>query len=227
MRFMRPTRTRLETSNWNQASTISVLTTSATSGQRVFVTLQRLESGHHYLAVRAMFADGGNSDVSNCVRVYLPQTPNDALRAEAGAYVGFDGTVTGVSPDMGFYLRQPSGMLAVRVIPSAQQATIAIGDLVSVAGVFAQDDQFHGPIIRQANITPQTGGNSVRSMAMTNKSLGGSVAGLPGAPNVWLPVKTFGRVSAFTLSKGCSFTIADGSAPGGIRVVSPFEPPSG
>ncbi|MHB9038149.1 MAG: fibronectin type III domain-containing protein [Armatimonadota bacterium] len=211
--------------NWDQASTVSVLTTSATSGQRVSVDLQGLESGHHYFAVRAMFADGGYSAVSNCVRVYLPRTPNDALRAEAGAYVGFDGTVTGVSPDMGFYLRQTSGMLAVRVIPSAQQTSVAIGDLVSATGMLTQDDQFHGPVIRQAHITSQTSGNSVRRMAMTNKALGGSIAGLPGAPNVWLPVKTWGRVSTLTLSNGCSFIINDGSVPGGVRVVSPFAPP--
>ncbi|MCE5315613.1 MAG: hypothetical protein ABFD49_03840 [Armatimonadota bacterium] len=211
--------------NWDQATTICTLTTSAQPGDTVSADVQWLAAGHHYIAVRARYADATYSGISNCVRIYVPAASSNTLNAEAGVYLGFEGIVTGISPDMGFYLKQNSGMLAVRVIPSEDQSRPAVGDIVIATGSHNQDDDFFGPILRSACVTIRDETSTVRPIAMANKSLGGSIASLPGASNVWLPVKIWGQVSGLTIGNGCSFVISDGSTNEGVHVICPFDPP--
>lgn len=212
--------------NWDQASSACTVATSADPGAEVNASFSVTEYGVYYAAVRAEFTTGEHSSVSNCIMLAASAGSADVLKYQQGAYIGFSGTVTGVSPDNSFYLQHDGGVLCVRVVPAAGQSSAAVGEIVTATGILGQDERYYGPVIWRAAITGQTSGGSVRRFAMSNKSLGGCNADLTGASNIWLPVRVWGRVSGLSASSGCSFVISDGSLAGGVQVVSPFAAPS-
>lgn len=216
--------TAITNDNWEQSSLVSTLETSAAPGSKLTTSIDTPDHGYYYVALRGRLASGEQSPVSNCIRVFSAASPNDVLGAQEGSYVGFQGTVTGIIPDNAVYL-QSNDVLCVRVVP-AEQPDVNTGDTVCATGILKSDERFYGPVIWQADVSKQPANGCVKRYAMSNKSLGGSIAGLTGASNVWMPVKVWGRVSNLTLSNGCSFVISDGSLPGGVQVISPYAPPA-
>ena len=143
--------------------------------------------------------------------------------ADVGPYVSYTGAVTGVRTDGSFYCQQQPGVGAVKVVLKSGQAGVSVGQKVTVTGLAAQDSEFLGTVINQATVT-QLGSWTAKPYAMANTAIG--------ATNLWMLIKSWGRVSGLSVGGGCRFYITDGShltdnSGQGVYVTSPFSAPTG
>lgn len=221
--------------NWADCTPVAGLPAPRTPGQAEVFRVQPLDRGHHHFALRARFANGDYSAISDSVCAYVSPEA-DALAANEGACISFSGVVTGTEPGGAFYCQKAGGVGAVRVVPALGQAAL-VGQLAIVTGALTEDPDFRGPVIRRAAAVQQAVASETRPIAMPARSLGGRDSrfggtGEGGAPNTWALVRIWGRVSGLAVGEGCSFYLDDGSGLAdndgrGVLVTSPFSPPAG
>lgn len=217
--------------NWAGSTPVAGLPTPAPPGQTETFTVQPLQTGYRYFALKARLADGQWSIISNCVKAFLSEEPG-WMSAEFGSCVSFAGVVTGSSADGSVYCQKENGPPAVRArLRSGQQAP-AMGQKVTCTGALTEDADLVGPVLDQAVIVQEGAQASVSPVGMSCRALGGrdprfggAVQG--GAASTWMLVRVWGRVSGLVPEgDGCRFFLDDGSGQGAL-VISPYAPPSG
>lgn len=222
--------------NWSTSTQVTGLPAPLPAGQRETHALQQLAPGLIYFAMKVHLADGTWTPLSNGVSSYL-SSAIEALAAPDGAFISFTGIITGSAASITVYCQSVETVDAVRAGVATGETVPPIGASVVLTGIIGQDTELCGPVLAQS-VVEQLGAAPVPTcLAMSNRSLGGIDPrfGAPtgaGPSNVWMLVKSWGRVSDVVTTAGCSFYMTDGSkitdnAGKGVYVTSPFAPPTG
>jgi hypothetical protein len=227
----------LTDNNWESSTPVAGMAAPKPGGQAEAFSVQSLAQGPRWIGLKTRLQDGSYTPLSNVVCGYLSEA-SSCFSASDGSYVTFTGVVTGCEPDRSFYCQAAMGPRAVKVMPRTGEALVSVGQTVVVTGILAQEPESFGPVLRQAIVTGRIASGLPDVVAMCNEHLGGYDARWGGtaelgAPNFWMRVRTWGRVSGLTAtSSGCSFCIADGSSLAdnsgqGVLVISSHSPPAG
>ena len=223
-------------SNWATSTRISGLPLPSDPGHEEVVTVNPLPTGHYYFALKVRLSNGDYSLLSNCVCAYVSDG-QAAMGANLGAYISFSGIVTGLSPTGDFYCQTPAGVGAVRASLAAGHPPVSVGDSVLVTGLLCEDAELCGPTLDLAAASELGQAQFSKPVAMGNAAVGGCDPRFGGTTeqcvsNLWMLVKTWGRVSGLVEDDGCSFYISDGSVLAdnggqGVYVVCPYQAPTG
>lgn len=218
-------------SNWSTSTPVTGLPAPKAPGLTESIVLNNLAHGHYYIALKAKLNNGDYSLLSNCICVYV-STPQTIFSANEGAYVSFEGVVTGIGANSAIYCQKDVPIYAVKVEPSAGLTNVSVNQSISITGVLGSDSEFYGPVLQQCSVTSLGIAGLVKPVGIKPNDVGGYDSRFGGtidkcAPNMWMLVRSWGRVFNLIISSsGCSFYINDGSTAGsGVHVVSTFIPP--
>lgn len=220
-------------SNWSSSTQVAGLGAPQSVGMTETAAVQS-GAGDRWFGIKVQLQNGSYTALSNVIRAHVSAS---AFGSTDGAYVTFEGVVTGIESDRSFYCQAAMGPRAVRVMPRTGEALVAPGQSVVVTGVLGQDAQSFGPLMRQATVAGRVAVGLPQAAAMSNRAMGGYDARFGGtaqrgAPNCWMRVRTWGKVSGLvSTTGGCSFYISDGSkltdnAGKGVLVTGSFAAPA-
>ena len=222
---------------WPTAMPIAGLPTPQSPLVRETFTVNSLQSGLVYFGMKVKYQDQQWSPLSNAITVNVPSS-STSISAPDGTYVSLIGAVTGIGADGSVFVMHANRIVGVKCAPRTDQGTPTVGQRVTATGKIGPDPLFYGPLLTDATIRSLSVQDTIKVWKMSNRFVGGYSARYGGTAqqylaNVWLPVRTTGKISGFVrVGAVWEFYIKDGSSlpdngGKGIKVITRFSPPLG